>query len=64
MASAEKVRRRWWHRRPAPDIRDVPCLSCQRGYGKPHVCELPEFCACDQWRDLHVLSPDVGDVDA
>lgn len=43
--------------RPAPRIEDVPCESCQYGYGEPHVCEIPDYCPCDQWRDKHVTSP-------
>lgn len=48
--------RRWWQRRPAPRIEDVPCGSCQRGYSQEHVCELPDFCPCDH-EALHVTSP-------
>lgn len=32
--------------------RDVPCLSCQAKYGKPHACDMPDYCPCDQL-ELH-----------
>ena len=35
---------------PLPNSRDVPCLSCQAGYGKPHMCDIPDHCPCDEWR--------------
>lgn len=30
------------------DIHEVPCLSCQHGYGRAHHCDIPDYCACDQ----------------
>ena len=29
-------------------IQEVPCTSCQRGYGGQHRCEEPRWCACDR----------------
>lgn len=34
------------------DIRDVPCLGCQRKYDGPHECDVPDWCPCDR-RHLH-----------
>ena len=34
-------------------IKDVPCLSCQAKYGSKHVCDMPDYCPCDQ-QDLHI----------
>jgi hypothetical protein len=41
------------------DIRDVPCGDCQRGYGRPHSCDVPDYCACDQG-SLHVQHQALG----
>ena len=30
------------------DPSDVPCLPCQQGYDKAHVCDIPDYCPCDQ----------------
>lgn len=38
------------------DIRDVPCVSCQHGYGQRHICES-DYCPCDQER-LHTPASD------
>jgi hypothetical protein len=35
-------------RRPDPDIRDVPCLSCQEHYNEMHECDVPDHCPCDR----------------
>lgn len=32
-------------------IEDVPCLDCQHGYAGAHRCEIPDYCACDRWRN-------------
>lgn len=34
---------------------DVPCLSCQKGYGLPHTCDVPDHCPCDQ-PALHLIA--------
>lgn len=39
----------------SPDIRDVPCVSCQNGYGKPHTCDIPDHCPCDK-KEEHQVS--------
>jgi hypothetical protein len=44
-------------------IGDVPCEKCVTGYGHPHECESPRYCACDQ-AALHVnVSEDLETLD-
>lgn len=51
--------RRWWQRKPAPSIHDVPCVPCQHGYGGPHGCESPDYCPCER-AQAHVIPPEMG----
>lgn len=39
-----------------PKPSDVPCVSCQKGYGHQHICDVPDYCPCDQ-RSLHLQPP-------
>lgn len=35
-----------------PDIKDVPCITCQISYTVRHTCQIPEYCPCDN-TNLH-----------